>query len=166
MDEKEENKEEVKEEKLTTVSFEEVYSASYEFLKKYPLTIAWRIKQHAKIVAKHLNPGEKLFYIFPAQKNSDPFNIIDTCLVALTSKRILLDQKNVLWGYQLTSVTPDMFNDFEVYKGIIFARIDIDTIKEVIRLSDIDPRSLVELETKLSEYLNKIKPKFHKKESD
>ncbi len=158
------NVENKKEENLTTVTFDEVYSRAYEFLKKYPLTITWRIKQHSKVLAKHLNPGEKLIYIFPAQKNADTFNICDTCLVALTSKRILIAQKNVLWGYQLFSITPDMFNDFEVYKGLIFGRIDIDTIKEVIRLSDVDPRALVDLETALSEYLTKVKPKFIKKE--
>ena len=147
------------------VSFQEVYDRSYDFLKKFPLTITWRIRQHAKILAKHLNPGEELLYVFPAQKNSDPFNIYDTCLVAFTSERILIAQKNVLWGYKLISVTPDMFNDFEVYKGLIFGRVDIDTIKEVIRLSDLDPRSLVDIETNLSEYLTKIKPKFARKDS-
>ncbi|MBR2713096.1 MAG: PH domain-containing protein [Bacilli bacterium] len=161
MSEIEENK---KEENQTRVTMDEVYTRACEFLKKYPLTISWRIKQHSKVLAKHLNLGEKLIYIFPAQKNADTFNIYDTCLIGLTNKRIIIAQKNVLWGYQLISVTPDMFNDFEVYKGLIFGKIDIDTVKEVIRLSDVDPRALVELETNLSEYLTKVKPKFTRKE--
>ena len=33
-----------------------------------------------------------------------------------------------------------------------------DTVKELIRLSDIDPRALTEIETNLSEYLLKVKP--------
>ena len=154
--------EEVKEEKRTRLTFEELYSQINKFLKKFPLTIAWRIRQHTKVLAKHINLGEELFYIFPAQKNPNPFNFFSTCLVAFTSKRIIIAQKKVVWGYLFMSVTPDMFNDFEVYKGMILGRLDIDTIKEVIRLSDLDPRSLVEIETNLSEYLLKVKPKFVK----
>ena len=151
-----------KQEKIT---FHELYGMVHEFLKKYPLTISWRLRQHCTIMHKHINENEKVIYVFPAQKNSNPFNIYDTCIVALTDKRILISQKNVLWGYKLVSVTPDMFNDFEVYKGLIFGKVDIDTIKEVIKLSDLDPRALVEVETSLSNYLVKIKPKFLKNES-
>ena len=158
----EEVKEEVKEEKKTRLTFEEIYSRINQFLRKYPMTIAWRIRQHTKVLAKHINLGEELFYIFPAQKNPNPFNFFSTCIIAFTNKRIVIAQKKVFWGYLLMSVTPDMFNDFEVYKGMILGRLDIDTIKEVIRLSDLDPRSLVDIETSLSEYLLKVKPKFIK----
>ena len=34
-----------------------------DFLTKYPLTVAWRISQHAKVMEKHLNPDEEIFYI-------------------------------------------------------------------------------------------------------
>ena len=141
----------------------EVYDMVHNFLKKYPATIARRLRQHCKVLTKHLNNDEKIIYIFPAQRNTNPFNVFATCLVTFTSKRIILAQKRVLWGYTFVSVTPDMFNDFEVYKGMIFGRLDIDTIKEVIRLSDISPKALVEIETNLSEYLLKVKPKFLKK---
>ena len=149
--------------KEKTLTVDEIYKMCSDFLKKYPFTITWRIKQHSGVIAKHINPGEDIFYIFPAQKNANVMNIYSTCLVALTNKRILIGQKNVLWGYKLISVTPDMFNDFEVFKGMIFGRIDIDTIKEVIKLSDIDPRALPEVETNLSEYLLRIKPKKESK---
>ena len=144
------------------ISLNEINKMCSDFLKKYPFTITWRIRQHSKVIQKHINPGEEIYYIFPAQKNANVFDIYSTCLVALTSKRILIGQKNVFWGYKLYSITPDMFNDFEVFKGLIFGRIDIDTIKEVIRLSDIDPRALPEIETNLSEYLLKVKPKYKK----
>ena len=140
------------------VTFEEIYGRTTDFLRKYPFTITWRIRQHSKVIAKHINPGENIYYIFPAQKNPNVFNIFSTCLIALTDKRLLIAQKNILWGYKLTSITPDMFNDFEVFKGLIFGKIDIDTVKELIRLSDIDPRALTDIETNLSEYLLKVKP--------
>ena len=131
-----------------------------DFLSKYPLTIAWRITQHAKIMEKHLNPDEEVFYLFVAQKNVNPFDIFSTCIVALTNKRIMVAQKRVIPGYNLKSVTPDLFNDFSVYKGIIFGKVYIDTVKEFIGLSNLDPKALPEIETNLSEYLLRIKEKY------
>ena len=136
-----------------------IYKETSEYLKRYPMTLAWRIRQHSKVISKHLNKDEDVYYVFPAQKNPDSFNIFSTCLIALTNKRIILAQKRVLWGYNMTSITPDMFNDFELSKGLIFGKLDIDTVKEVIRLSNIDSKALVEIETNLSEYILEIKPK-------
>lgn len=143
----------------------EVYEKVYSFLKKYPITIAFRLSKHIKVIEKHLNPGEQVFYAFPAQKNPNPFDIFSTCVVVFTSKRILIAQKRVLPGYRLNSITPDLFNDFQVYKGIIYGKVDIDTVKEVIQLSNLGPKSLVEIETNLSEYLLKEKPKILKETS-
>ena len=36
----------------------DVYSMVCEFIKKYPLTIAFRLSKHSKVLEKHLNPGE------------------------------------------------------------------------------------------------------------
>ena len=105
-----------------------------------------------------MNADEEVIYIFPAQKNPSPFDIFSTCVIAFTNKRILIAQKRVLPGYRINSITPDLFNDFQVYRGWIFGRVDIDTVKEVVQLSNLDPRSLVEIETNLSEYLLKMKP--------
>ena len=142
----------------------ETYNRVSEFLKKYPLTIAFRLSKHVKVLDKHLNADEEIFYIFPAQKNPNVFDIFSTCVIAFTNKRILIAQKRVLPGYRINSITPDLFNDFQVYKGWIFGRVDIDTVKEVVQLSNLDPRSLVEVETNLSEYLLNMKPKFTNKE--
>ena len=139
---------------------DDVYAVVTDFLRKYPLTITWRIRQHSKIVAKHLNEEEEIYYIFAAQRNPNSLNIFSTAIIAFTSKRIMIAQKRVLWGYNLVSITPDMFNDFEVYKGLLFGKLDIDTIKEQIKLSDIDPKGLVEIESELSDYLVKVKPKI------
>ncbi len=136
-----------------------IYKEVHEYLKRYPMTFAWRIKQHVKVIAKHLNRDEDVYYVFPAQRNPDSINVFTTCLVALTNKRILIGQKRVLWGYNITSITPDMFNDFELSKGMFFGKLDIDTVKEVIRLSNLDQKALVEIETNLSEYILEIKPK-------
>ncbi len=134
-----------------------------EFLSKYGFTIVWRVSQHAKVMEKHLNPDEEIFYLFVAQKNPNPFDIFSSCIVALTNKRILIAQKRVIPGYNLKSITPDLFNDFSIYRGILFGKVYIDTVKEFIALSNIDPKALPEIETNLSEYLLRIKEKYGKK---
>ena len=89
---------------------------------------------NSEIVERHLNPGERALYVFVAQKNDNPFNILGTAVVALTNKRILIGQKRVLWGYNITSITPDMFNDLKINSGLIWGKVRIDTIKEHIVL--------------------------------
>ena len=139
---------------------EEIYDRVNDFLKKYPLTISFRLRQHIKVLVKHLNKDEEIFYIFTAQKNDNPFDIFSTCIVAFTNKRILIVQKRVLPGYRLNSITLDLFNDFQVYRGFIFGKVSIDTAKEEVFLSNLDPKSLPEIETNLSEYLLNEKPKI------
>ena len=47
-------------------------------MSKYPLTIAWRIKAHSKIIDKHLNEGEEILYAFVGQKNDRSVDIFNT----------------------------------------------------------------------------------------
>lgn len=131
-----------------------------DFKKKYPMTVAWRIKQNAKIVEKHLNPGEKVLYAFAAQKNNNPLDIISTCVVALTTERILIGRKRVVVGYFLDSITPDLFNDLKVMSGVIWGKIHIDTAKELVTLSNLDKRALDEIETKITDFMMKKKKEY------
>lgn len=137
-----------------------VYRKIKEFKSKYPLTIAWRLKSHAKIIEKHLNPGEEVLFAFAAQKNNKPLDIITSYAVVLTNRRIMLGQKRVLFGYFFTSITPDMFNDLKVKMGIIWGKISIDTVKEVVYLSNIQREALPEIETAITEYMMKEKQKM------
>ena len=133
------------------------YDLVRRFKDKYPLTIAFRLKKHCQIVDRHLNHDEKVLYAFPAQKNANVFEIFYTNVVVLTSKRILIATKRVLWGYYLVTITPDMYNDLTVRKGLIFGNIVIDTVKERVHLSNLDPRSLDEIETIITEYMMEAK---------
>ncbi len=137
-----------------------VYEKAKQFKKKYPLTIAWRLKKHSKIIDLHLNPGEEVKYVFACQKNDNPIDIITTYVVALTNKRILLGQKRLLFGYFFTAITPDMFNDLEVKMGIVWGKIIIDTVKETVYLSNIERDALDEIETNITEYMMKEKQKY------
>jgi len=129
------------------------YKMVKDFKRKYPLTISFRLKKHCKVIEEHLNPGEEILYAFPAQKNASVLEFFYTNVVALTNKRILIATKRVIWGYFLVTITLDMFNDLTIRKGLFFGSVLIDTIKEQVALSNIDPRALPELETVISEYL-------------
>ena len=136
------------------------YELVRKFLRKYPFTIAWRVKQHCKIIDKHLNPGEKILYIFAGQKNDSMSEIFNTYVVALTNKRIMVATKRVVFGYFFLTVTPDMYNDLTVHKGLIFGSVTLDTIKEVIKITNIDPKALPEIETNITEIMIEQKKKY------
>lgn len=136
------------------------YEMVKKFKQKYPVTIAFRLSKHCEIIEKHLNPDEEILYAFAAQKNANFWEIFYTNVVVLTSKRILIATKRVLWGYFLVTITPDMFNDLTVRKGLIFGSILIDTVNERVSLSNIDPLALPEIETIISEYMMQEKKKY------
>lgn len=141
-----------------------VYEKVREFKNKYPMTVAWRLKQHCKVVDIHLNPGEEVEYAFVAQKNDNPLDIITTAAIVLTNKRILIGQKRLLFGYFYTAITPDMFNDLSLKMGLVWGKIYIDTVKEVIKLSNLQREALPEIETAITEYMIREKQKFQNQE--
>lgn len=139
-------------------------SKSYDLVKKFknrfPMTIAWRIKSHCKIIDKHLNDGEEILYIFAGQKNDSYVDIFNTYVVVFTNKRIILATKRVLFGYFFKSITPDMYNDLTIHRGLIWGRITIDTMKEIITITNLDIRSLDDIETNVTEVMLKHKKEF------
>ena len=137
-----------------------VYKKVCRFKERYPDTIGWRLKQNSEIVERHLNPEEEVLYAFTAQKNDNPINLVGSCVVALTNKRLLIGRKRVIVGYFLDSITPDMFNDLKISSGIIWGKVHIDTIKEYVTLSNISKDALTEIETKISEYMMKKKKEY------
>lgn len=144
----------------------DVYAKVKEFKNKYPMTISWRLKAHCKVVEDFLNPDEEVRFAFTAQKNDNPLDIITTNVIVLTNKRILVASKRLLFGYFYTSITPDMFNDLKVSKGIIWGKIMIDTVKEMVVLSNIQPSALDEIETNISQYMMEEKQKYKVREEE
>lgn len=137
-----------------------IYKEVLKFKKKFPKTVAFRLKKHASVVERHLNPGEKVLFTFCGQKNVSSLIFINSCVVVLTNKRILIGQKRLLWGYFFTMVTPDMYNDLKVTKNLIWSDIEIDTIKENIYISNIDPDGAIEVETAITEFMMEEKKKY------
>ncbi len=139
----------------------EVYNKVRNFQKKYPSTLSWyRAKSHSKIVEKYINPGEKVLYAFIGQKNSSSLEIFRTAVFCLTNKRIIIGQKRLIWGAFITTVTPDLYNDMKIYQGLLWGKIEIDTVKELIEFSNISINALDEIETAVSEFMMKEKKKY------
>lgn len=131
----------------------DVYEKVKEFKTKHPMTVAWRLKANSKVVQKHMNPDEHVIYAFAAQKSKSSLDIFSTAIVVLTNKRILIGRKRVVFGYFLDTVTPDMFNDLKVMSNILWGKVFVDTVKELIILSNIDKNALDEIETNISSYM-------------
>jgi hypothetical protein len=140
----------------------EVIEMVLKFKQKYPWTIGFRTRRHCEIIQLHLNPGERVFYAFTAQKNDTPFDVFTSCVVALTNKRILIAQKRLVFGYFFYAITPDMFNDLKVKMGLVWGKVYIDTIKELVILSNISRKALPEIETKITQYMMREKKKYGK----
>ncbi len=136
------------------------------FKRKYPGGISWRVKKHAEVVEKYLNPGEKVKYAFCAQKNDSFKEWFNTFVIAITNKRIMLGHKRLLWGSFYYTITPEMYNDMEIYKGLIWGKLTIDTVKEIVVLTNLPKNSLQEIETVISEFMMEAKKKYkHEKEA-
>lgn len=137
-----------------------LYNEVLKFTKKYPGTLAFRLKEHCKVLEKHMNPNEKVLYIFTGQKNAKSIAMPNTFVVALTNKRLLFARKRLLFGYFFYAITPDMFNDLKVNSGLIWGKITIDTINELAIISNISKDALDDIETTITEYMMREKKKY------
>ena len=142
------------------------YEIVKKFKNKYPGTICWRIKKHSKLVDQNLYPDEVVNYAFAAQNNTSHGNIFDTAVLAITNKRLIIAQDYILFGYDLNSITPDLYNDMQVHAGIIWGMITIDTIKETIYFSNLSKQALSEIQKEITSYMMEAKAKYYKKEEN
>lgn len=121
------------------------------------MTIAHFLKRHSRVAASIIDRDEQVLYAFCGQKNDAYSVLFDTCVVVVTNKRIIIGQKRLIWGYQITTVTPELFNDLKIYSGLLFGKVEIDTVKEVIFVSNLDKKSLDEIETNVTNIMLKKK---------
>lgn len=134
-----------------------VYKMVSRFKKKYPWTIVFRLRRHADVVEHILDKDEEVYYTFCGQRNDTHTMLFDSCVVALTNKRIIIGEKRLLFGYYLITVSTKLFNDLTLNSGILFGRIEIDTVKEKIFISNIDKRALDEIETMIHDVMSNNK---------
>ncbi len=136
-----------------------VYNAVMQFKRRHPFTVGWRLKKNSDIIEMHMNEDEIVKYAFCAQKNDNPLSIIETAVVVITNRRIIIGRKRVVFGYFLDSITPELFNDLKVRSGIFWGKIYIDTAKELVQLSNISKDALMEIETCVTDFMIKEKRK-------
>lgn len=139
-----------------------IYRLALKFKRKYPNTIAIRLKKHSEVVQKVIDSDEKVLYVFCGQRN-DAFHLFfESCVIVLTNKRIIIGEKRALFGYYVITVSPELFNDLKMTSGIFWGKIEIDTVKENIFISNIDKKALDEIETNVNNimYENKKRRKL------
>lgn len=142
-----------------------IYDKAREFKRKYPSTIAFRLKAHAKVVSKYIGDDEEVKYVFLAQKNFRSYEIFNTNIIVLTDKRLLVATKRLIFGYFFRMITPDMFNDLTIKQGIFWGKVIIDTINEKVVLSNIDSNALAEIDDNITMHMLEEK-KQNRKESE
>ena len=67
-----------------------IYRWAISFKKRYPSTVAWRLKKHCQIAEKHLNDDETVLYVFTGQRNDNWYDIISTSVFVITDKRLII----------------------------------------------------------------------------
>lgn len=139
-----------------------VYNLVLKFKKKYSNTIAIRLKKHSKIVEDIIDKNEKVLYAFCGQRNDEHHLLFDSCVVALTNKRIIIGEKRALFGYYLITISTELFNDLKISTGIFWGKIEIDTVKENVFISNLDKRSLDEIETNFNKIVYENKKRIQK----
>lgn len=144
--------------------------SSYELLKrfrnKFPGSVSWRVKKHCKIIDMHLNPNEKINFIFAGQLDIKPLSLFNTGVIAVTNERLIIAQKKLIVGYKFSSITPDLYNDLTVKAGLIWGTIIIDTVREQVYVSDLDKEALPEIETEITMFMQEAKKKYAKKKDE
>ena len=141
-----------------------VYDKILEFEKKYPGGLSWRTKKHARVIEDYLDSDEEVLFAFAGQKNEKMTEIFHSFAFALTNKRILLGQKRLIWGSFLNSITPDLYNDMQIYQGLLWGKITIDTVREKIVLSNLPKSGLDAIETTVSNFMTEMKKKYNNEE--
>ena len=142
-----------------------VYSWASRFKRKYSFTIAARIRKHSQIIERVLDKDEEVLYAFCGQKNDSNVSLFQSCVVALTNKRIIIGQNRVVYGYFITSITPDLFNDLKINSSLFWGSVIIDTNKELVQISNLDKKSLDEIETMVNRIITEDKQRLREKKA-
>ena len=127
------------------------------FKSKYPLTIGWRLNKNSRVLLEHLHDDEVIKYAFYAQKNKSSLDVTSTGIIAVTNKRLVIARDRVVIGYFFDRITADMFNDLKVRSGIIWGKIIIDTVNELIILTNISKSALPEIEEEVTSAMLELK---------
>lgn len=140
------------------------YQFVKEFKEKYPWTVTWwRLKKHAKLLDKYLHKNEKILYAFAGQNDDIPSSFFNTVVVGITNERLIVAQDRLIVGYDVSFVTPDLYNDLKVDAGLLWGTVIIDTVKEIVYVSKLSNKALPEIQKEISTFMTEAKKKYPKK---
>ena len=71
----------------------------------------------------------------------------------MTSERLIFAQKRLIIGFSFNSITPEMFNDIKITSGIIWGSVMIDTVKEVIYITNVSKQALSDIQKNISKFM-------------
>lgn len=98
------------------------------------VTDNWGIK-HFKVIEEHLLPNETVLMAFIGLHNYISATKHDSHYAyVITSKRIMMAQKQMIAGEKMQTVYLDNLNDITFKSGIVMGTMTIDTIKEVFNV--------------------------------
>lgn len=110
------------------------------------ITDNWGIK-HFKVIEEHLLPNETVLMTFIGLHNYISTTKHDSHYAyAITNKRIMMAQKQMIAGEKMQTVYLDNLNDITFKSGIVMGTMAIDTIKEVfnVGLDKISAKAIFE----------------------
>ena len=84
-------------------------------------------------------------------------DVTSSGIIAVTNKRLVIARDRVVIGYFFDSITPDLFNDLKVRSGIIWGKVIIDTVSELVILSNISKSALPEIEEEVTSAMLELK---------
>ena len=96
-------------------------------------------------------------FFYTPQKNKSSLDVTSSGIIAVTNKRLVIARDRVVIGYFFDSITPDLFNDLKVRSGIIWGKIIIDTVRELVILSNISKSALPEIEEEVTSAMMELK---------
>ena len=146
----------------------EAYPMLKQYLDKYPGGVVWkRLKKHCEIIDKHLNPNETIEFVFAGQLDNDNFSFFNTGVVAVTNQRLLVAQNRfIIPGYTFSSITPDLYNDMQIEARLFWGLATIDTMKEKVYVSNLPKSGLMEIETKVTMFMQEAKKAYAKRSKE
>lgn len=146
----------------------ETYDLLMQYINKYPGGVVWkRLKKHCEVIDKHLNPNERVEFAFAGQLDNDNWSFFNTGVVAVTNQRLIVAQNRfIIPGYVFQSITPDLYNDLEVEARLFWGLVTIDTIKEKVFVSNLPKSGLMEIETKITMFMQEAKKAYAKRSKE
>lgn len=120
------------------------------------LTDKWGIK-HFKIIENSLLDGEKVLLPFIGSHNYFSMTKHDNNFAyALTNKRFIMAQKNIIAGETVQSVYLENINDITYQSKISIGIMTVDTIKETFNIG-LEKSNAKNIFAKVQEILNNLK---------